>query len=170
MNLLGLKCPTPSLTKWPRKETRVGVRPLSPFYLEQAKQNARAIVKHDGDHRDLEEMIQTLAAATEFTADEIRNSLHPNEVGFLHLFFEIIQNKSSPDITELTFEVKKRIHDDPGLVQDAVAIAHSKCPTDFYGKPMIDLTYGQLVYFLVVRQVFEEQDDNKKVSKKWLTQ
>ena len=102
---------------------------------------------------------------------ESLSDLYIDEAYDLFYQWQQVQRDSIPDIGALKAKVRKQINHDEDLMIDGFTAYQSKGPVEYYGKPMRELTQGQLIYYTVLVNAFVEfyvEGKDKQVSRKWI--
>lgn len=116
--------------------------------------------------------VQTISRASGVDPTTTRSLLDRAELTYLYEQWSHIQTKSMPDLRDLREALRKRVNLDGNVMIDGLAAYHSENAGTYYGKPINDLTVGQLFYFLYLRSAYDEfhgpESAGKKVSREWL--
>jgi len=171
VNVRRYKCPVPEPVAV--GDLTLELRPLSQMQIDLSFELARMRFTSRGldpvgDTYELEEAIQLLGAAC-WCLPEVLRRLYPLAIWRLLATWGKVQAHNTPDLDKLGKHLRWGVVEDPGIAMDGAAAYQSTSPAEFYGKPTGTLTVGQMAYFLLVRQAFDELHVNdKKVTKAWL--
>lgn len=173
------KCPTP-------RSVAIGgrtfeVRALSPLVLDDAREAARLQARGEAAAKWIGpmEVVHLLARATGESTDTL-HQLYPEHLGLLLHAWHQAQSAATPDIDRLDAHIRLvmfGVYDDPefqdpDLILDGSVAHAAQSPADYYGRPMGELTLGQLAYYHLLRAAFHEirveRGATTKVSKRWL--
>lgn len=179
MDVLRYKHASSSQVKISGSTLTLSISPLTQYQIEQAELNARSHFEAHGclpvGHEFNSEVgLQIIALASPLDADALRACLFGDELEYLYDQWILIQEQSTPDIGQLKEHLRKAVNNDPSITIDGLMAYQSEDAQAYYGKPMIDLTVGQLAYYLCLWSAYkefhvpDESGKTKMVSKKWL--
>jgi len=143
------------------------LRPLAPLEISSAEQTARLYYR-ENKYAELERMIQIIATSASVHPSQVRRCT-PASVEACYRAWLSVHNSSVPDCEMLREYLGYAIWIDDDVAYDGLAAYHSTGASDFYGEPVGNLTSGQLVYFLYVKNAYASKvESDKKVTKTWL--
>jgi hypothetical protein len=167
----------PLLAPLAGSRSSIALHPLSEAQVTAAHQAAlERFARHgceaDGSAFVLEVQLQSLARAAHLDAQELREGLTREEVMDLFDAWQRAARELVEDEAALRTWVRKRVNDDWEIHHDgAAAYAAEEGPSAFYGRPLVDLTRGQVLYYWLVRGAFSEwygPDVTKQPTRQWL--
>ena len=161
MNVAIHKLALPRLIPWPGTTRRIPLAPLAEAQGARATHDAETHFAArgapcKGSGFALEVWVQVLSRASQTRAQELREAF-PLELSILWRAWLEVQGEADREADELREWLRKRVNDDSAIHYDgAAAYAAEEGPGAFYGKPVADLTRGQLLYYWSVRAAFGE--------------
>lgn len=170
MNLRRFKTATPAQVLL--GERRLTVRPLPRQAIDEAREEARlSDCADDPSAVELWFIVGVVARATGLTLDQAK-ALYPHQLVEVHRAWSQVQADNAPPADALGAALKLAMLDEAEIVVDGASAFMAPTPSEFYGKPIAELTVGQVSYYSLVRSAFHElhvDNSGRKVSRSWLT-
>lgn len=156
----------------------IWLNPLPRLHLQQAEAAAAALFrarecKPVGPVYEMARQAHILASALGCPCENVLGELQPDDLHTLWVCWAVHQSHVAFVDNPGAFreEVRKRVNDDVDVLRDGEAAYLAATPSDFYGKPVVDLTDAQVDYYTLARAAFTEfhlGERTKEVSRAWL--
>jgi hypothetical protein len=167
MDVQKYKCPLPVVYSDSEISLKLSVLPQSK--IELAERNARLRVDKDERYAALEKFIQILAIAGDDVPSRWVRNLYPEQVYRAYAAWLDNQAEHTPDADKLAKYFAWAVYEENAAIIDGTLTYNSNGPFEFYGKPIIDLTVGQYLYYMLLRQAYTTcVESTKRVTKTWL--
>jgi hypothetical protein len=171
------KLALPVLIPFPGSSSSIAVLPLPESVIRRAHSDASCLFAArdalpDGHEFVVEVQNQILARALSLSVDDLRAVITEYETAALFESWRSATELGSETEAEMCTWLRKRVNDDWEVHHDgAAAFAAEEGPSAFYGRPLADLTRGQLLYYWLARGAFSEwfgPNVTKKPTRQWL--
>lgn len=170
------KYPPFRLAPWPGRRGFVRLAVIARAAIDQAEAEARELFRARGCEAEgpAYEMVlraHLLAAASGLPVRTLLSRTSPAAMARLYLAWENLQSESLPDAHGLSEALRRGVCKDSELVLDGEAAYLAEAPSEFYGRPISELTDGELLYYVLIRAAFIEfhvEGKRKSVSREWL--
>ncbi|MCA9667379.1 MAG: hypothetical protein KC503_17385 [Myxococcales bacterium] len=158
MDVSRYRLAAPQLRRFPGTRQPVSLRPLPQNTLDKARAGVEALfgfegLPCEGGAFDRAVALAVLRLATGETLEHITL----RQAAELSALWVDVQDASTLDddaLDRLDAEIELQIAEGKGIAAgDATAAAQCPTPQDFYGRHALDLTDGQLLYYLSLRAV-----------------
>jgi hypothetical protein len=152
------------------------LRPLPPLAVEQAWLDVRLELEAhglepEGAYYLIEGARALLRAAC---GVDLAEELLPAEMRAVFRRWSAHQQRCNPLPGKLSTWLRKRVNDDLEIVKDGWRAVSCRGAAEFYGKPLVDVTDGQLAYWEAVGSAYREfhipdaKGRRKTPTKQWL--
>lgn len=150
------KLATPVTAPWPGSAAVVRLHPVS-----QATAQAVEVTALDepwGAARVARRAAARVAAALEPAAgtEDVLRLTDPAGLAALYSWCLHAQRRATPDLAALREWLRKSVIDVPEVLEDGAVAWHSGGPADYYGRPVSELTLGQVAWYLCLKDAFGE--------------
>ena len=136
--------------------------------IKSAEQVAHRACARDKKYLNLEVAIQIVAASAGVEPREVR-CYYPDDVYSAWRAWLSHQSDCTPDIDELKGYISWAVYEIDEISIDGMYIYNTSGPSEYYGKPAIDITVGQMIYYLLLRRAYTDRVENsQKVTKQWI--
>lgn len=146
---------------WPDGRGTVSLFPLTDSEVQTAESQAVGLFGL---------RLAVVARSLRVDPAELGARLFPWELAWLHRQWQDAQRVAWPRLDLLTEWARKSVNDIPDVLADGVAASQAKDVVGYYGKPAAELTRGQLAWFLIVRNAYDEfhGPQAKQATNAWL--
>lgn len=177
MDVLRAKEPGCRWATWPDQGDRVALAALSPAAAVRADRAADAWLEAHGTRDEglleLERCCQVVASAAGLPVEVVRERA-PEAVLAVYGAWESHQDAALPEPLALQEALRRGVLRDNHIQWDGLAAYHAETPAAYYGRPVAELTLGQLCYYLSLSAAYEEaygpESGDRMVSREWLEQ
>jgi len=146
-------------------QTAEGLRHLSLYPLSDAAVDAAGVTEDQvaAGLSEYRAVVEIVAASLRVDPRKLGASVTPVALRCLYQWWLVVQRRAWPSPEDLSRWVRKGVIDHPGAMSDAVLAMQADDASTFYGSAAIDLTRGQVSYFVSLRSAWQEWYGGDKV-------
>lgn len=162
MDVRAVKLASPIDVPWPPAG---GIRFLRLYPLSDAAIDACGVAESQVERglSELRAMLSIVAASLRVNEGDLAARVTPPELAYLFRHWMHVQKRAWPRGDRLAEWLRKSICDHVGVMSDAVLAMQAEDASTFYGRPAIELTRGQVSYFVGLRNAYDEWYGSDKV-------